>query len=204
MTTIKPPTLFLMLAFTLGAGARAQAAAPAKSTLQTDLVGQVGYVEKEILELEDAVPQDKYTWRPAPGVRSISEVYLHIAFGNYGLGKMITGKAPPADAKFDGDAKKWDAQTTDKAAIKKILQTSFDYVREAIKGVPEKDLDKEINFFGHEITTRSGLITIINHEHEHLGQSIAYARANNVTPPWSKGEKGEHAEKMEKAEKPKK
>jgi uncharacterized damage-inducible protein DinB len=187
-----------MLSLTLGAAVRAQAAAPAKSTLQTDLVGQVDYVEKEILDLEDAVPQDKYTWRPAPGVRSISEVYLHIAFGNYGLGKMITGKVAPADAKFDGDPKKWDAQTTDKAAIKKILQASFDYVRDAIKGVPDKDLDKKISFFGHDITTRSGLITIVNHEHEHLGQSIAYARANKVTPPWSKGDKAETAEKAEK------
>ncbi|HSS39953.1 MAG TPA: DinB family protein [Polyangia bacterium] len=199
MTIAKPLILSLMLAFTLGAGARAQAAAPAKSALQTDLVGQVDYVEKEILELEDAVPQDKYTWRPAPGVRSISEVYLHIAGGNYGLGKMITGKAPPADAKFDGDHKKWDTQTTDKAAIKKILQASFDYVRDAIKSVPDKDLDKKFSFFGHEITTRSGLIVILNHEHEHLGQSIAYARANKVTPPWSKDEM---AEKTEKAEKP--
>lgn len=191
MTIIKPLTLSLMFSLTLGAGARALAAAPAKSALQTDLVGQVDYVEKEILDLEDAVPQDKYTWRPAPGVRSVGEVYLHIAFGNYGLGKMITGKAAPADAKFDGDAKKWDAQTTDKAAIKKILQMSFDYVRDAIKSVPDKDLDKKVNFFGHEITTRSGLITIVNHEHEHLGQSIAYARANKVTPPWSKGEMAE-------------
>ena len=198
MTTIKPLTLCLMLALTLGAGARAQAAAPAKSTLQTDLAGQVDHVEKQILDLEDAVPQDKYTWRPGPGVRSVSEVYLHIAFGNYGLGKMITGKAAPADAKFDGDAKKWDAQTTDKAAIKKILQASFDYVRDAIKSVPDKDLDKKVSFFGHELTTRSGLIVIVNHEHEHLGQSIAYARVNKVTPPWSKGDQ---AEKMEKAEK---
>ncbi|MES1165157.1 MAG: hypothetical protein ABUR63_05325, partial [Verrucomicrobiota bacterium] len=63
--------------------------------------------------------------------------------------------------------------------------------RDAIKSVPDKDLDKKVNFFGHEITTRSGLITIVNHEHEHLGQSIAYARANKVTPPWSKGEMAE-------------
>jgi uncharacterized damage-inducible protein DinB len=200
MTSIKPLTLTLMLAFTLGAGARAQAAAPAKSALQTDLVGQVDYVEKKILDLEDAVPQDKYSWRPAPGVRSIAEVYLHIAHGNYGLGKMITGKAPPADAKFDVDQKKWEAQTMDKVAIKKLLQASFDYVRDAIKSVPDKDLDKKVSFFGHEITTRSGLITILNHEHEHLGQSIAYARANKVTPPWSKGEMAE----TEKAEKPEK
>jgi uncharacterized damage-inducible protein DinB len=189
MKLAKPLSVSLMLALSFGAGTPAQAAAPAKSTLQTDLVGQADYVEKEILELEEAVPQDKFTWRPAPGVRSIGEVYLHIAFGNYGLGKMITGKAPPADAKFDGDAKKWEAQTTDKAAIKNIVQASFDYVRDAIKGVSDKDLDKRVNFFGHEITTRSGLITIINHEHEHLGQSIAYARMNKVTPPWSKNEK---------------
>ena len=60
---------------------------------------------------------------------------------NYILGKIVTGKAPPASSGFTGDAKKWDAQTTDKAAIKKIVQASFDWVNDVIKNVPDKDLD---------------------------------------------------------------
>jgi uncharacterized damage-inducible protein DinB len=187
MTSIKPLMICLLFASLAGSARDAQAA-PAKEVLQGELVGQVDFVEKRILDLADAVPQDKYSWRPAPGVRSIAEVYLHIAFGNYGLGGKVTGKTPPASAGFGGDAKKWDTQTTDKAAIKKILTASFDWVKEAIKSVPDKDLDKTFDFFGHKLSTRSGLITIVNHQHEHLGQSIAYARSNNVVPPWSKSE----------------
>jgi uncharacterized damage-inducible protein DinB len=176
-----------MFGLVAGGAARTQAA-PAKSALQNDLVGQIDHVEKQIMDLEEAMPQDKFNWRPAPGVRSVAEVYLHIAFANYNLGRMATGKTPPESTGFSQDRKKWDAQSTDKAAIKKILQASFDWVEEAIKGIPDKDLDKKVDFFGHEISTRALLIVIVNHQAEHLGQSIAYARSNKVTPPWSKSE----------------
>jgi uncharacterized damage-inducible protein DinB len=185
----KTKTLTLCLMFALGAAGRAHAAAPAaKETLQNDLVKQMDDVEKKLVDLLDAEPQDKLKWTPAPGVRSVAEVYLHVAYGNYGLTKMITGKAPPASANFTGDAKKWDAQTTDKAAIKKILQASFDFAKDTVKSVADKDLDKDVEFFGHKLSERQGLLVILNHQHEHLGQSIAYARANKVTPPWSKAE----------------
>jgi uncharacterized damage-inducible protein DinB len=185
----KTKTLTLCLMFALGAAGRAHAAAPAaKETLQNDLVKQMDDVEKKLVDLLDAEPQDKLKWMPAPGVRSVAEVYLHVAYGNYGLTKMITGKAPPATANFTGDAKKWDAQTTDKAAIKKILLASFDWVKDGIKSVPEKDLDKKVSFFGHDMSTRAAMMVVANHDSEHLGQSIAYARANKVTPPWSKSE----------------
>jgi len=189
MTNTKTRTIALCLMLGLVAGAAGQTqAATAKSALQNDLVGQIDYVQKEIVDLLDAMPQDKLNWRPAPGVRSVAEVYLHIAFGNYGIGKVATGKTPPESAGFGGDPKKWDTQTTDKAAIKKILLASFDWVKDAIKNVPDKDLDKKVSFYGHELSTRAAMIVVLNHQHEHLGQSIAYARSNKVTPPWSKGE----------------
>ena len=190
MTNAKTFALCFMLALATVAPRQTQAA-PAKSALQTDLVGQIDHVEKQIVDLLEAMPQDKFNWRPAPGVRSVAEVYLHIAFGNYGMGKLVTGKTPPESAGFTGDPKKWEAQTTDKAAIKKILVASFDWVEDAVKNVPDKDLDKKVNFFGHELSTRAALIVIVGHQHEHLGQSIAYARSNKVTPPWSKGDKPE-------------
>ena len=60
-------------------------------------------VQKKILSLEDAIPQDKFKWRPAPGVRSVSEAFLHIAYGNYGFTKAATGKEPPADVGWETD-----------------------------------------------------------------------------------------------------
>jgi len=180
-------SLCLALGLVAGAAGRSQAA-PAKSALQNDLVGLIDHASKQILDLEGATPQDKLNWRPAPGVRSFAEVYLHIAFANYNLGRLASGKTPPESTGFSQDRKKWDTQTTDKAAIKKILEASFDWAKEAVKSVPDKDLDKKVDFFGHEMSTRAVLIFIVNHQHEHLGQAVAYARSNKITPPWSKNE----------------
>jgi len=74
------------------------------------------------------------------------------------------------------NATKWDAQTTDKAEIRKILEKSFAHVHQAIAAFPDADLDKKVNFFGHEVTARSVLVTLVGHIGEHLGQEIAYAR----------------------------
>jgi uncharacterized damage-inducible protein DinB len=162
------------------------AAAAAARAFQNDFVGLLDDVEKKIISLEEAVPQDKFKWRPAPGVRSVSEAYMHIAFGNYLLTKMATGKEAPADSGYDGNPSKWDTKTTDKAEIKKALEKSFDHVRTVVKGLSDADLEKKMPFFGHDVTARVILTALYGHDNEHLGQEIAYARSNNVTPPWSK------------------
>jgi uncharacterized damage-inducible protein DinB len=161
------------------------AAAPARA-FQTDFLGLLDDVQKKILSLEDAVPADKFKWRPAPGVRSIAEAYLHIAFGNYGLTRAATGKEPPADAGWEMNIPKWDGKTTDKAEIKKILERSFEHVRTVMGDVQDTDLDKKVNFFGHDMTERAVLMALLGHLNEHMGQEVAYARANGVVPPWSK------------------
>lgn len=177
----------VLAAFVSRADAAKTAATP--HPFQTDLIGLLDHVEKQILSLEDAVPQDKFKWRPAPGVRSISEAYMHIAFANYNLTKLATGKEIPADLGIDANREKWDTKTTDKAEIKKILEKSFEHVRAAVKAVPDSDLDKKVNFFGNEMTERAVLMVVFGHCQEHLGQSVAYARANNIVPPWSKTER---------------
>jgi uncharacterized damage-inducible protein DinB len=193
------PRLFLVVVATLGvtvAVTRAEAkkpapaapaatAAPARA-FQTDFLALLDDVQKKILSLEDAVPADKFKWRPAPGVRSIAEAYLHIAFGNYGLTKAATGKEPPADAGWEMNIPKWDGKTTDKAEIKKVLEKSFEHVRTAMADVQDADLDKKVKVFGHDMTERAVFMALLGHLNEHLGQEVAYARANGVVPPWSK------------------
>ena len=160
-------------------------AAPTRA-FQSDFLGLLDDVQKKILSLEDAVPADKFTWRPAPGVRSIAEAYLHIAFGNYTFTRTATGKEPPADAGWEMNRPKWDTKTTDKAEIKKVLEKSFDHVRTVMKDVQDADLDKKVSFFGHEMTERAVFMSLLGHLNEHMGQEVAYARANGVVPPWSK------------------
>ena len=192
---IRSASIFGVMVGVLGAAAHAaptpapSAAPSAKGAFQRDLLGVYSYNEKQVLQLEEAVPQSKFNWRPAPGVRSIAEAYLHIAFSNYGLTKMATGKEPPADAGWEMNPAKWDKKTTDKAEIKKILEKSFAHVHEVISSLPDTDLDKMVTFFGHEMSVRSVLIILVGHMNEHLGQEVAYARANKIVPPWSKDEK---------------
>jgi uncharacterized damage-inducible protein DinB len=161
------------------------AATAAANGFQTDFLAQLDDVQKKILSLEEAIPQDKFKWRPAVGVRSISEAFLHIAYGNYGFTKGATGKEPPAAAGWGPDRAKWDAKTTDKAQIKQALEASFDHVRAAMKDVRDADLDAKVNVFGQEMTGRRVWMGLLGHLNEHMGQEVAYARANGVVPPWS-------------------
>lgn len=167
---------------------------------KADLLTQIDDVQKQILSLEDAVPQEKYTWRPAEGVRSISEAYLHIAFGNYIILKLA-GYDPPESAGWSMDMNAWDKATTDKKAIAEKIKASFDHLKSTINKVSDDDLEKEVNFFGNKISLRSALMYSWAHQHEHLGQSIAYARMNGVVPPWTAEEQKREKEKMEKEKK---
>jgi len=136
-------------------------------------------VQKKITDLAAAVPAEKYAWRPGDGVRSVSEVYMHIAGGNYFLMTFL-GVQPPADMPKDLE------KITDKQKVLAELHKSFDYLRGVAKNLSPADLEKPVTMFGNQTTQRAVYSTILNHLHEHLGQSIAYARMNGIVPPWSK------------------
>lgn len=163
---------------------------------RADMLGQIEYVQKQIMDLENAIPDKKMAWRPAKGVRSISEVYLHIAFGNYLMVKMA-GVELPADVNLPAfsEIQKWDGATKDKKEIAAKMQKSFDFLKESIKKMSDADLEKPVTFFGQETTVRNMLLSALAHQHEHFGQSIAYARMNGVVPPWTAAEKATEAKK---------
>jgi uncharacterized damage-inducible protein DinB len=143
-----------------------------------EFLTQLADVEGKIEGLAQAVPDAKYTWRPAEGVRSISEVYMHIAGSNYFL---LTFAGVPWPAGVPKDLEK----TTDKAKVMEALKASFENLRQVVLKTSDADLEKPTKMFGHDTTYRGVIFTIANHLHEHLGQSIAYARMNGVVPPWS-------------------
>jgi uncharacterized damage-inducible protein DinB len=155
-----------------------------------EFLGQMDYVEGKLTQLAEAMPEDTYNWRPMEGVRSVGEVYLHIAFGNY-LWISLGGGKVPEDVGFVPDFSKreeWDTQTTDKKEIIDVMKKSFAVMKDYAKNLTEDDLNKEVEFFGNKTSLRNFLVSGIGHIHEHLGQSIAYARMNKVVPPWSKNE----------------
>lgn len=144
---------------------------------RAEFVANLDDVQDKILRLAEATPAEKYTWRPAPGVRSISEVYMHIAGGNYFLASFL-GTDPP---RANGDRER---TITSKAAVIAELKHSFEHLRAIAHAAP--DLDTSVRVFGKPTTHRGVLLTALTHLHEHLGQSVAYARMNGVTPPWSR------------------
>ncbi len=151
-----------------------------------DLLAQIAYVEKQILDLENAIPDEKMTWRPAEGVRSISEVYMHIAWGNYLLATFAGIKLPDDVALPKlSDMEKAEASTTNKKEIADKLHKSFDFLKGAISSMSDEELEKPVTFFGRTTTVRGMLLIAFAHHHEHLGQSIAYARMNGIVPPWT-------------------
>ena len=148
---------------------------------RADLVGNVAFVSGHIVELAKAVPADKFGWRPAPGVRSFAEVQLHVAGANYFLPKML-GMELPSDAP---DLAKIETAATEKEAVIAILDKSLAFAKKTFETFPAEKLDNQVEFFGQKMSSRAVLLILQGHLHEHLGQSIAYARMNGVTPPWS-------------------
>lgn len=161
------------------AEAKPAPAAPAKADFRTDLIGNMEGAESKLLDLALAIPQEKYGWRPAPDVRSVSELFMHVVGGNYFIASFV-GAQPPSG--FTPDMEK---SVTDKAKVIAAMKESFAHARSAASKVSDADLEKTRQLFGHETTYRSILLLLATHLHEHLGQSIAYARMNGVTPPWS-------------------
>lgn len=181
------------------AAARAQSApAAAKSAepsgFQKDALNSLADAEKKLVALAGATPQEKYSWRPGEGVRSSGEVFSHVATGNYYYAKFL-GIEFPAGL----DPRSFD-KLTDKDKIIDTMKQSYAQLRSAISG--SNDLEKTVKMFGgREMTTREAILLFVTHNHEHLGQSIAYARANGIVPPWT-AEREEQQKKSQPAKKP--
>jgi uncharacterized damage-inducible protein DinB len=175
------------------AAAQAPGGAPAAGA-RAEFLDGLAYYEQRFTRLAEAIPSEKYSWRPGEGVRSIGEVYAHITAANYGVAHAFGMQAPSGL-----DFKAIQAAAGDKAKVTQLLKDSFAHFRQAILTISDADMDKPQKMFGRQTTVRGAFMMIIGHFGEHLGQSIAYARVNGITPPWT-----EEAQQQQKAaEKPK-
>ena len=150
------------------------------SGYRAEFLEDVAYYEQRYTRLAEAMPAEKYTWRPAEGVRSVGEVYAHIISANYGVARAL---GTPFPAGFD--IKSVAALSPDKSRVVQALKDSFAHFRGAILALNDTDADKPQKMFNRQTTLRGSLMMIDRHWGEHLGQSIAYARVNGVVPPWT-------------------
>ena len=165
---------------------------PGVTGFRSEVMAEVMVQEDKLGRLAEAIPADKYIWRPSDDTRSIAEVFLHISAANYNLYKLV-GTPPPTGI----DIKGLEKSTTDKARVVATLKDSFAHAKQAIKAMPDADLEKSLDWFGGKNTERGILLFIVRHAAEHLGQSISYARMVGVVPPWTEDIKREQAKKAE-------
>jgi uncharacterized damage-inducible protein DinB len=149
-------------------------AAPA--TIQTALANDVGTLSDKFTGLARAMT-GKYDWRPGTGVRSVAEVFNLIV----GENKMLTGVLTGAAASGGRGN-----PIADPAELQDALRGSYAALKQAVAGLSESDLKTPVKLFGRDMTKQGAALLLIFDQHEHLGQSIAYARSNGVVPPWSK------------------
>jgi uncharacterized damage-inducible protein DinB len=169
---------------------------PVRQDLLDPFMGAAG----RCLALAKAVPEEKYAWRPMEGVRSFGEVFVHMA-GSTLLFCSYAGLAPPAGPAHDlaqiymkrgfemPEIFAAERAIKSKAQTVEVMDQAFHAARDLIRQLPDAELEKHVDFFGKPTTMRGLLIVMGDHLSEHLGQSIAYARVNQIVPPWSEKEK---------------
>ena len=149
-------------------------AQPAK--FQSAFGEDAGTLSKKFTGLAQ-VMAGKYEWKPGQGVRSVGDVFNLIVQENGLLADALTGKTNSGSAP---------APITDPGKMQDALKASYANLQKAITGLSDNDLQTQVKLFGEEMTKQDAVMLILEDQHEHLGQSIAYARTNGVVPPWSK------------------
>jgi uncharacterized damage-inducible protein DinB len=174
----------LIVVASLAAGAQQK-----RAGLMGDLIADITDVEGKIVGLAKAMPEASYAWRPMPGVRSVGEAFTHVAADNYFLPTALGAAPPPATGISGTDYKTVEAyekKSRTRAEIIAEVEQSFAFMKKAMADTPDAKMDQTLKMFGRDSSVRTTWVMTVTHVHEHLGQLIAYARSNKITPPWSK------------------
>jgi uncharacterized damage-inducible protein DinB len=147
----------------------------------------VNQAQRKMVDLAKAMPESTYAWRPSAEARSVAEVFLHVASDNY-LIPIFMGQPAPASTGITSDyatAATYEKRPLTKAQIVAELEASYTHLHGAMNLTTDANLSETVKFFGQDWSRMRAMILTVTHLHEHLGQAIAYARSNNVVPPWS-------------------
>jgi uncharacterized damage-inducible protein DinB len=177
----RPPLRVFVLTLTLAILAASPAAA---QSVQSELALDVRAVGEKYVALARAMPAESYDWRPAEGIRSVGEVFTHIASANLGLPMRFMEVRPPSVTSME-QIMNAEAEVTDKDEIVAMLDMAFEHLARTLEGLSDEQLATPVNVFGRDTNWTGAALLLVTHSHEHLGQAIAYARVNGVTPPWS-------------------
>lgn len=156
----------------------------AAGVVKASFVADLDVLQEKFLGLAQAFPEDKYTWRPMEGVRSVAEVLMLVAMEGYSFVPNSFGGKPAELGSRDDQAKL--RTLSDKAQVIDHLKKGFAHAKAQMQAIDNATLTGKRRIMGRELSVVDGVIAIGGDMHEHLGQLIAYARTNRIVPPWSK------------------
>jgi uncharacterized damage-inducible protein DinB len=175
-------SLFLTALLALGLAAPAGA-----QSILDDMHRDLNDVQSKTIALANALPESAYDWRPSAGARSVRELFLHVVADNYFIPIPMGMPVPAGVAITDyPSTMAYEKQTLTKAQIVALLEASFTHVHQGLNKTTPANMTENIPFFGQQWSRQRAALLTLTHLHEHLGQAIAYARSNNITPPWSR------------------
>jgi len=156
-----------------------------KNAVETQ-IADLEAMRDKFLALADAFPDSLYDWRPMDGVRSVHDVMALIAAEGVLFPTMWGFDKPEwvADGGFGGELGRLGALSKEDLMME--IERSFDHVIGLVAGMSAEDRAREVDFFGLTTDLGTAVSLMANDMHEHLGQSIAYARMNQIVPPWSR------------------
>src|SRR4029077_12869530 len=151
---------------------------------------EIGSIEKQVVEVAEAMPEDKLNFSPErlnipgdeyKGVRTFAVQVKHVASSNYFIWSPLTGDKVPENIK-DGNGP---ADLKSKADIIKFLKDSFALGHKAAATLtPENMLQNTVN----SKSTRLRMANFgVAHAYDHYGQMVEYLRMNGIVPPASRG-----------------
>ncbi len=149
--------------------------------LQNEVNGFISFTAGKFVQLAEAIPADQYDWRPESSTRSIAEVFAHTISSNYFFASQLGAEVPK-----NINMQNLEKELNTKEEILAELKSSFEFAQKAVMATPENELATKVTYpFPGEFTNMSSVLILMFHSNEHLGQLIAYARMNDITPPWS-------------------
>jgi uncharacterized damage-inducible protein DinB len=166
------------------------------SGFRGEFLWELEIVERQLIGLAEAIPEDKYDWRPAATARSVREVLIHVATGNFVLLDCV-GAPPPlhlyGEVTERGPDRVWalvqrndvlERELRDKSAVTSALRESLEAVQHLLSSSTDAAIDRPLHFFREETTVRRVYLRLLSHMHEHMGQMIGYARCMGLPLPW--------------------
>jgi len=155
---------FFSLLLCAGALCLANPASEPPPGLWEGYTGEWGHVSHQLIDLAKAFPGEKFNWRPAPGVRSVSEVFMHVAIANYML-LSVTGPPMPPELKSPTAEKTFNR----KEDIVAWLSRSLDAVKSAHASQTSADLQRNVSIAGKKVTVDGIYLRIIVHAQRAYG-----------------------------------